>query len=54
MTEKHKPEKQPWQPRIDRPPELNPFVSHQDPDGALENPAPLSDEDDGDEEESIR
>jgi hypothetical protein len=55
MPEKQKPEKKPWQPTIERSPELNPFVSHQDPTGALENPEPLADdEDEADEEQSIR
>jgi hypothetical protein len=55
MTEQHKPEKKPWQPTVERQPEMNPFVSHQDPTGALENPAPLSDDDDdADEEQTIR
>jgi hypothetical protein len=49
MTEKQKPEQKPWRPTVERQPQLNPFVSHQDPDGALENPAPLADEDEDDE-----
>jgi hypothetical protein len=55
MTEKHTPEKKPWQPSMDRLTELNPVVSHQDPTGALENPAPLADEDDEvEQDEPIR
>jgi hypothetical protein len=55
MTEKQKHEKKPWEPIVEREPELNPFVSHQDPTGALENPPPLADDDDeADEEDSIR
>ncbi len=55
MTEKHTPEKKPWQPSMDRLTELNPVVSHQDPTGALENPAPLADEDDDvEQDEPIR
>jgi hypothetical protein len=46
MSEKPKHEQKPWQPKIDREPELNPFVSPQDPTGALENPPPLSDDED--------
>jgi len=55
MTEKHAPDRKPWQPTMDREPELNPFVSHQDPTGALENPAPLADDEEEDAaEEKIR
>jgi hypothetical protein len=51
---KHKHDKKPWEPIVEREPELNPFVSHQDPIGALENSPPLADDDEADEEESIR
>jgi hypothetical protein len=50
MTEKRKHEEKPWQPNIEREPELNPFVNPLDRSGALENPPPLADEDDEDEE----
>ena len=46
MTEKPKREEKPWQPTVERQPELNPFVSPLDPTGALENPPPLADDED--------
>jgi hypothetical protein len=50
MTEKPTHEQKPWQPKVDRDPEFNPFVNPQDRTGALENPPPLSDEEDEDGE----
>jgi hypothetical protein len=46
MAEKRKPEEKPWRPKLDREPELNPFVNRDDQTGALENPPPLADDED--------
>jgi hypothetical protein len=37
----HRHEQTPWQPKIEREAELNPFVNPMDRTGALENPPPL-------------
>lgn len=43
MTTEHRHEEKPWQPMIERQPELNPFVNSLDRTGQLENPPPLPD-----------
>jgi hypothetical protein len=50
MTEKHKHEEKPWRPNVEREPEINPFVNPLDRSGELENPPPLADEEEQEDE----
>jgi hypothetical protein len=50
MTEEHKREQKPWYPKIEREPELNPFVSPQHRSDELDKPVSLADPEDDESE----